>query len=99
VESQKGGPRPGCVRVDHRSCQFGLPLKAKGAGLGKTMPLRTLSISKTSEVTKILEEAERRLGTSRSNFSLVRSGSRYLPADGFLDSPEQLFLPMTDGVI
>jgi hypothetical protein len=55
------------------------------------MPLRTLSIQKLSDVTKIWEEAERRLGASRANFSLVRSGSRYLPPDGFLDSPEQLF--------
>jgi hypothetical protein len=46
---------------------------------------------KTSEVAKIWEEPERPLGTRGSNFSLVRSGSRYLPSDGLLDCPEQLF--------
>jgi hypothetical protein len=55
------------------------------------MPLRTLSISKTSDVAKIWEEAERRLGASRANFSLVRSGSRYLQSEGILESSEQLF--------
>jgi hypothetical protein len=91
LKVQMRGPRPECVQEDQRLCQSDFSMKAKGAGLGRTMPLRTLSISKTSDVTKIWEEAERRLGASRANFSLVSSGSCYLPPDGFLDSPEQLF--------
>jgi hypothetical protein len=87
TKSQQGGPRP---RADQRSCQSDFP-KASGASLGKTTPLKTLSIQKTSNVAKIWEEAERRLGASRANFSLVRSGSHYLPPDGFLERPEQLF--------
>jgi hypothetical protein len=90
AKSQQGGPRPGRLQADQRSCQSDFP-KATGPSLGWSMPLRTLSIQKTSDVTKIWEEAERRLGASRANFSLVRSGSRYLPRDGTLESPEQLF--------
>jgi hypothetical protein len=90
AKSQQGGLRPRELQADQRSCRPDLP-KATGASLGRTMPLRTLSIQKTSDVTKIWEEAERRLGASRANFSLVRSGSRYLPPEGFLESPEQLF--------
>jgi hypothetical protein len=55
------------------------------------MSPRILSTQKLSDVAKIWEEAERRLGASRANFSLVRSGSRYVPPDGILDPPEQLF--------
>jgi hypothetical protein len=90
AKSQQGGIQPDCHEGAYRLCQSDFP-KATGAGLGKTMPLRTLSIQKTSDVTKIWEEAERRLGASRTNFSLVRSRSRYLPLDGFLEVPEPLF--------
>jgi hypothetical protein len=48
-------------------------------------------MSKCSNVTEIWEEAERRLGTSRFNFSLIYSGHKPLPADGMLDQPQQLF--------
>jgi hypothetical protein len=89
-KSQQGGPRPECTQEDQRSCQFDFPVKATGASLGKTMPLRTLSMSKCSNVTEIWEEAERRLGTKRNNFSLVYSGSRYLPPSGTLENSEQL---------
>jgi hypothetical protein len=89
--AQKGGPWPGCLQEDQRPCQSELSLKAIGASLGKTMTLRTLSISKTTEIEKIWEEVERRLGASRSNFSLVRSISRYIPLEGHLDDPEPLF--------
>jgi hypothetical protein len=90
AKSQQGRLQPDGQERAYRLCQSDFP-KATGASLGKTMPLRTLSIFSTTDVTKIWEEAERRLGTSRRNFSLVRSGSRYLPPDGVLESPEQLF--------
>jgi hypothetical protein len=90
AKSQQGGPRPGCIGLDPRPCQSDFP-KATGACLGKTMPLRTLSISKSSNVTEIWEEAERRLGTHRGNFSLVYSGHKLLSTDGILDQPQQLF--------
>jgi hypothetical protein len=89
-KSQQGGPRPGCTWKDQRPCQSDFP-KATGAGLGKTTPLRTLSLSKSSNVTEIWEEAERRLGADRGNFSLVYSGHKLLPASGTLDHQEQLF--------
>jgi hypothetical protein len=91
VTVQNEGPRPGCSQVDQRPCQPELPLKAIGASVGKTVPLRTVSISRTMDIEKIWEDAERRLGACRSHFSLVRSGSRYVPTEGQLDDPEQLF--------
>jgi hypothetical protein len=50
---RNGGPRPGCKQVDQRPCQSELTGKAIGASLGRTMPLRTLSISKTKEIETI----------------------------------------------
>jgi hypothetical protein len=90
-KSQQGGIQPNCHERACRLCQSDFQMEAKGAGLGKTMPPRTLPISRTTNVTEIWEEAERRPGASRANFSLVRSGSHYLPPGGFLDNPEQLF--------
>jgi hypothetical protein len=91
LESQQGWPRPGSTQEDQRPCQSDFPVKATGASPGKTMPLRILSMSKSSKVTEIWEEAERRLGSSRYNFSLIYSGHEPLPADGTLDQPQQLF--------
>jgi hypothetical protein len=45
---------------------------------------------KQTEVEVIWKEAERRLGTNRGNFSLVRN-SHYLQAEGKLEQPEQIF--------
>jgi hypothetical protein len=71
--------------------RFSLPQKATGASLGRTMPLRTLSLKPLTDVSEIWNEAERRLKTNRSNFSLVYEGSHYLPTSGFLPKPTQLF--------
>jgi hypothetical protein len=70
---------------------FSLPQEATGASLGRTMPLRSLSLKPLTDVSEIWNEAERRLKTSRSNFSLVYEGSHYLPTSGFLPKPTQLF--------
>jgi hypothetical protein len=47
-------------------------------------------MAKQTEVEAIWKEAERRLGTDRSNLSLVRN-SHYLQAEGILEQPEQIF--------
>jgi hypothetical protein len=78
-------------RASVQASQSDFPVKATGASLGKTMPLRTLSMSRSSNVSEIWEEAERRLGSSRYNFSLIYSGHRPFPTDGTLDQPQQLF--------
>jgi hypothetical protein len=68
-----------------------------GAFSIRTMPLkfnaphRTLSLAKGSNIPEIWKKAEQRLGTRRANLSLVYSKSRYLPDEGILDPPEQLF--------
>jgi hypothetical protein len=55
------------------------------------MPSRTLSLKPLTDVSEIWNEAERRLKTDRSNFSLVYEGSHYLPREGILPKPTQLF--------
>jgi hypothetical protein len=55
------------------------------------MPLRTLSLGPLTDISEIWNEAEMRLKTNRSNFSLVTEGSNYLPTSGFLPKPTQLF--------
>jgi hypothetical protein len=85
-ESAAGGPRPGCMQVYLRRCQTAHPnpKTADGARSGKTTTFRTLSIPKQTEVEKIWREAERRLGTDRSHFSLVSSVLQHLPTEGTL---------------
>jgi hypothetical protein len=86
-QHQQGGPHQ--CQVDVR--RFSPSQKASGASLGRTMPLRTLSLKPITDITEIWNEAERRLETDRSNFSLVYEGSHYLPTSGFLPKPTQLF--------
>jgi hypothetical protein len=53
--------------------------------------LRTLSLPKSDDVKQIWEWAEERLSADRSNFALVYSGHKYLPQEGKLETPVQLF--------
>jgi hypothetical protein len=64
---------------------------ATGACPGKTTPMRTLSLKPLTEIAEIWNEAERRLGVSRSHFSLKPPRSSYLPESGFLPKPTQFF--------
>jgi hypothetical protein len=48
-------------------------------------------MSKSSNVAEIWEEAERRLGANRNDFSLVYSGHKLLPTEGTLSQSQQLF--------
>jgi hypothetical protein len=79
--------RPSHVDVQ----RFSTSQTASGACLGKTTPLRTLSLKPLTDLSEIWKEAELRLKTDRSNFSLVFNGSGYLPTSGFLPKPTQLF--------
>jgi hypothetical protein len=55
------------------------------------MPLRTLSLKPLTDVSEIWNEAEKRLKTDHSNFSLAYAGSHYLPTSGSFPNPTQLF--------
>jgi hypothetical protein len=52
---------------------------------------RTLSLAKSDNVEQIWRWAEERLRADRANFTLVFVGCKYLPQEGKLDAPAQLF--------
>jgi hypothetical protein len=54
-KSQQGGSQPDCHERAYRLGQSDFPMEAKGASLGKTMPLRTLSMFSTTDVTVFIE--------------------------------------------
>jgi hypothetical protein len=62
---------------------------AIGASLGRTTPLRTLSLTRLTDIAEIWNEAERRLKANRAYFSLVVN-SRYLPQGDTLHDHEYL---------
>jgi hypothetical protein len=69
---------------------------ASAAGTGEEaheseIPQRTLSPDKSDDVGQIWRWAEERLRADRRNFSLVHAGHKYLPHEGRLDTPAQLF--------